>query len=315
MYTEAMQEKQGTRRRRKRGCGGRLLTLLLLAVVGVLCWKVYSFQALFDSSLQTIFDRLDDWGWSGSTGVSNTATVATPRPTAAEAEISEETKAALKNKAQEDKRYKSLARHPEDYPEGLLRQVLRNDEVLDFALAYPENVKKIWNPADISLDAPEGIPHYLQWDARWGYGAYGSSTVGVSGCGPTCLSMAVVGLTGNTGANPLAVAQYSAEQGWYVPGAGTDWELLRSGAEHYGLCWQELSPEAEDLRRILDAGGCVIASMLPGDFTASGHFILISAYTPEGFFQVLDPNSGSLSRVWEFDALKSQFAALWGYTV
>lgn len=306
MHTEAVQEQYVARRRRKRGCGHKLLTFLLLAVVAVLCWKVHSLQALFG--------RLDDWGWSGSTGIGDAATVATPRPTAAEAEISEGTKIALKDRAREDKRYKPLARHPEDYPEGLLRQVLRNDEVLDFALTYPENVKKIWNPADISLDAPEGIPHYLQWDARWGYGAYGSSVVGVSGCGPTCLSMAVVGLTGNTGANPLAVAQYSADQGWYVPGAGTDWELLRSGAEHYGLCWQELSPEADALCRILDAGGCVIASMLPGDFTASGHFILISDYTPEGF-QVLDPNSENLSRVWEFDTLKSQFAALWGYTI
>lgn len=311
MYMEAAQETRQAagRRRRKRGCGGRLLRLLLLTAAVVLCWKAYGEPEFF---------RRMDWGWSGLTAPGAAAReeppTAAPRPTAGGDTVSEETVTALRNRAKEDKRYKSLAKHPEDYPEGLLRQVLRNDEVLDFALGYTENIYKTWDPAAISLELPVGFPHYLQWDARWGYGAYGSSTVGVSGCGPTCLSMAVVGLTGNTAANPLAVAEYSAAQGWYVPGAGTDWELLRSGAAHYGLNWQELSPEAEDLYRILDAGGCVIASMLPGDFTASGHFILISGYTPEGF-QVLDPNSEGLSRVWELSALKSQFAALWGYTV
>ena len=313
MHTEATR----TKTRRGRGCGWRLLVLFLLAVVAALCWQVYTYPELIHTEV---------WGWRDLFGIGAAATVyptaadtkfsdtAAPRPTAAAGEVSEDTKDALRDRAREDRRYKPLSRHPDDYPEGLLRQVLRNDEVLDFALAYPENVGKTWEPADISLAAPEGMSHSLQWEARWGYGAYGSSVVGVSGCGPTCLSMAVVGLTGNTGANPLAVARFSEEQGWYVPGVGTDWELMRSGAEHYGLRWQELSPEADALRGVLDAGGCVIASMLPGDFTASGHFILISAYTPEGF-QVLDPNSVSLSRVWEFDALKSQFAALWGYTV
>ena len=305
-------EETRVRKRTKRGRGGRLLGLLLLAVAVFLCWQVYA-----DPELSPV----GDGGWSDFFGLREATAAgaeysepATPQPTAAAGEVSEDTRAALRDKARADKRYKPLSQHPDLYPDGLLRQVLRNDEVLPFALAYPENVQKTWDPADIFLAAPKGIPHYLQWDARWGYGAYGSSVVGVSGCGPTCLSMAVVGLTWNTGANPLAVAQFSEAQGWYVPGAGTDWELLRSGAEHYGLRWQELSPEAEAFYRVLDAGGCVIASMLPGDFTANGHFVLISAYTPEGF-QVLDPNSERLSRVWDFDALKGQFAALWGYTV
>lgn len=300
MYTQAVQENgQATRRvrRKKRGCGLRLLNFLLLAAVLALGWQVWKVYHPWEGGEVPSAEPLTDW-------------TETPLPTLGP---SEELVDALEARAREDRRYKPFARHPEDYPEGLLRQVLRSEEVLDFALAYPENVTKTWRPEDIALEQPTGIPHYIQWDARWGYGAYGSSTVGVSGCGPTCLSMAVVGLTGNTGANPLAVAEYSASQGWYVPGSGTDWELLRSGAEHFGLSWQELGPEAEELYRILDAGGCVMASMLPGDFTASGHFILISGYTAEGF-QVLDPNSERLSRVWTLEDLKPQFAALWGYT-
>ncbi len=41
-----------------------------------------------------------------------------------------------------------------------------------------------------------GIPLLLQTDSRWSNVPYGSSTIGISGCAPTCLSMAAIALTG-----------------------------------------------------------------------------------------------------------------------
>ena len=45
-----------------------------------------------------------------------------------------------------------------------------------------------------------------------------------------------------------------------------------------------------DRSRLLDEGSIVVASMLPGDFTTSGHFILIYGSNLLGF-KVYDPNS------------------------
>ncbi len=168
---------------------------------------------------------------------------------------------------------------------------------------------------DLSADcAPGVLPYLLQWDARWGYADYGSGALGLTGCGPTCLSMVVVGLTGNRDANPLAVAEYSSRSGWYVSGAGTSWELMRSGAEHYGLLWEELPLDDDVLRAALDGGRPVVASMLPGDFTESGHYIVIEGYE-DGGYRVLDPNSPTRSaKLWSYETLRGQIGNLWAYS-
>lgn len=70
---------------------------------------------------------------------------------------------------------------------------------------------------------------------RWGYETYGSDFLAVTGCGPTCLSMITCGLTGSETWNPLAVAQFSEKEGYYVPGEGTSWSLMTEGANNLGL--------------------------------------------------------------------------------
>ena len=61
----------------------------------------------------------------------------------------------------------------------------------------------------------------------------------------------------------------------------------------------------------LDAGGLIVCSMWPGDFTSTGHFILIRGYDDKGFF-VNDPNRRSNSeKQWDYDTLSSQMKCLW----
>ena len=49
-----------------------------------------------------------------------------------------------------------------------------------------------------NLDNLLSDPLFLQWDPRWGYTEYGEdSFLGLSGCGPTCLSMVLYYLTGD----------------------------------------------------------------------------------------------------------------------
>ena len=224
----------------------------------------------------------------------------------------------LRAMAETDSRFAAIAENTDEYPQELLELALKNPDAVDFAAGYPEHRDDVVDSAAIDLEGTlvPGIPPLLmQWDSRWGYAGYGSGLMGLTGCGPTCLSMEILGLTGNTAANPLSVAQYSDAQGWYLPGFGSDWELMRSGAEHYGLQWQELPLDENIMRRALEDGQAIIASMAEGDFTDTGHFIVLSGYD-SGAFRVLDPNSYSRSaRTWSFETLRYQINGLWTYWV
>ena len=65
------------------------------------------------------------------------------------------------------------------------------------------------------------------------------------------------------------------------------------------------------MKDALDAGGLIVCSMRPGDFTTVGHFIVIRGYDDGGFY-VNDPNRRSNSgRQWDFDTLYPQIRNLW----
>ena len=77
----------------------------------------------------------------------------------------------------------------DQYPEDLLSLYERNNETETFVEEYP--LKKDGEPEiDLSdLSSASEVPLLLQWDQRWGYHRYAGEVMGLSGCGPTALSM------------------------------------------------------------------------------------------------------------------------------
>ena len=123
--------------------------------------------------------------------------------------------------------------------------------------------------------------------------------------------MAAAGLTGNAGYTPDKVADYAAENGFYVPGSGTGWELFTGGAQAFGLRGEQISVDKSAMEESLRDGAVLIASLTPGDFTMAGHFIVIYS-SGIGGFRVYDPSSIARSdRAWSFDALQPQIAQVW----
>lgn len=56
----------------------------------------------------------------------------------------------------------------------------------------------------------------------------------------------------------------------------------------------------------------VIASVAPGDFTITGHFIVVAGADDAGRFVVRDPNSAERSaRAWDAQRVLSQCRNLW----
>ncbi|MDC7280633.1 C39 family peptidase [Butyrivibrio fibrisolvens] len=59
----------------------------------------------------------------------------------------------------------------------------------------------------------------------------------------------------------------------------------------------------------------LICSMTPGDFTKTGHFIVLTGVTDDGQIIVNDPNSPKNSKKhWDVDILVSQMKSIWKYS-
>ena len=193
-----------------------------------------------------------------------------------------------------------------------LRQLKqKNPEAVSFASDYKNRKKYIGQPIDISEDCETGqVPLLMQWDKRWGYETFGESIIGLSGCGPTCLAMAYVHLTGDTEENPRTMAEFAEEKGYYTT-VGTSWTFWTEGVRDWGLEGQELPLDEGRMKKALDQGNLVVCSMRPGDFTTTGHYILIRGYDENGFF-VNDPNRKSNSeKQWKYDTISGQIKNLW----
>ena len=78
-----------------------------------------------------------------------------------------------------------------DYPQSLIDLYDRNRETKDFVFEYPMKKSKT-PPIDLSDLNTSTVPLLMQWDQRWGYQQYAGDLFGLSGCGPTCLSMVTI---------------------------------------------------------------------------------------------------------------------------
>ena len=206
----------------------------------------------------------------------------------------------------------SLVLEGEEYPQELLDMLSRNPEMREFVLQYPKKKGKVY--ADTIGNVKKGeFPLLIQWDERWGYGEYGTSSVAVSGCGPTALSSVIAGLTGENNITPYSVAQFAEENGYYVEGAGTNWELFTSGSRSFGIEGKEITLSKKTVFHALKNGSPIICSMRPGDFTTAGHFIVLTG-VEDGKIKVNDSNSRENSKkLWEYEVLEPQIKNLWAF--
>lgn len=200
------------------------------------------------------------------------------------------------------------------YPENMLEALANNPEMSYFVEGYPDSDGSVTGGITAAEKSQE-YPLFLQWDPRWGYASYGDgSNIGLAGCGPVSLSMVLYYLTGDETLTPDKIASYSMKNGYYMPGTGTAWALMRDVPALYGVTVRQPGIDDRIMKRELDEGHIIICAMGPGEFTAAGHFIVIYGYDENGF-KVNDPNCVARSRKsWAFDKIKSQIKSLWSFT-
>lgn len=198
-----------------------------------------------------------------------------------------------------------------DYPGELIELMHSNPETEEFVLHYP--VKKDLHQA-YSLEECtncEEVPLLMQWDERWGYEEYAGELMGISGCGPTCLSMVCIYLLNDVTYDPAYIARFSEENGFSDRGNGSKWTLISEGGELLGLDVTEIPLDENRIIRNLEVDNPIICVMGPGDFTTTGHFVVMTGYE-NGKISILDPNSRKRSDMtWEYEDISEQIRNLW----
>ena len=129
---------------------------------------------------------------------------------------------------------------------------------------------------------------YLQTDPRWKnipYAVKGErATIGGSGCGPTSMAM-VLATWADPKVTPATECAWALKNGYKAKGQGTYYSYFQPAAKRYGLTCRQLNAVNiygnngavyhAQAREALERGDLVIACMGRGNWTRSGHFVLV----------------------------------------
>ena len=168
---------------------------------------------------------------------------------------------------------------------------------------------------------------YLQTDKRWAgidYSAKGeNTTIGESGCGPSCMAMVIATLKDST-VTPKETCAWALKNGYKAFKQGTYYSYFVSAGAAYGINITKVNrsnlygakstsaKEAhEEAVTALKSGHWVISCMGKGNWTKSGHYVL--AYgLEENKVLINDPGSIKAGRVRaDIELWQSQVKYYW----
>jgi len=142
--------------------------------------------------------------------------------------------------------------------------------------------------------------HYLQYDTRWGYITFSShsdpkQTIATSGCGAASFAMVAATFL-DPNIKPPDIAKMIVDNFFRTYNNGVDWGFFEFAAKKHGLPFKQ-SYSTDEAIEALKNGALVVASMGPGYFTKTGHYILLWGLSEDGT-QILvnDPNSEMRTR-------------------
>ena len=160
-----------------------------------------------------------------------------------------------------------------------------------------------------SVKLKRKTPYYLQWDNRWAYDNLYPTNIGISGCGPTSLSMIISRLT-NTLIYPNEMAQKASK---FMNDGGMDWAFIDHIAKEYNLKVTDINLDKDKMIKALEDGPLLI-SVGRGYFTLYGHILVIDSYK-DGKFIINDPNSVKNSIIeWDYDDISDQILKIWKFS-
>jgi hypothetical protein len=203
-------------------------------------------------------------------------------------------------------------------PSELITYTQKYPEIAKFSYEYKTKASTFnAQSIDITGEVKKGtIPKFIQWDQRWGYRTFSAGLFAPRGCGPTCMSMIYSGLTGKTDKDPYTLGQWALKQGYYREGLGSSFNFLIQGASKLGLKARVLNKQPKNIQSYLRSGYVLIANVKKGDFTTSGHYIVIAGINTDGKLIIHDPNSvNNTNKLWDVNRVARQTKVVVGYKI
>ena len=165
---------------------------------------------------------------------------------------------------------------------------------------------------------------YKQNDSKWGGMSYAvdgeKSTIKSAGCGPTALADVLAAIV-SPYIDPVTCAAWARYHNYKVKNCGTSYNYPAAQAKAYGVTVRRLNTSnvygkttnavhAEALAE-LQKGNWLIACMGKGNWTSSGHYIVVYGYEG-GMVYINDPASTKAARACNtWTLLRSQVKYYW----
>jgi hypothetical protein len=169
--------------------------------------------------------------------------------------------------------------------------------------------------------------YYNQADPLWrDYLWGGTDTFHEYGCGPTACAMIANSFGNSTDQiTPIAMAEWAVNDHDFARGSGSYNTLIPNSLTAYGLTVvsKQDSISVDTICEELRSGHLLVCLMGPGDFTDSGHFIILTALHEDGTISVADPVSLERTKtsydpaliVSQLDSGRSNGAPIWAVSL
>lgn len=204
-----------------------------------------------------------------------------------------------------DSDYKEISDSIDNLPPLMIKTAAMRPEAKGFILGFLKNDTNL-APDSSDFNINNGSVFLLQWDKDWAYYPYADGCMGTNGCGPTSISMILYGL--GIKKSPIDVADFATKNG-HVEYGMTSWSLIEDISNEFGL---SVRGDYNSIEELPKDKGLTLLSMRPGDFTLTGHFVVLVGQNSDGTWRINDPNSVENSRkAWTSSELSPQIKAIW----
>lgn len=208
--------------------------------------------------------------------------------------VSEDLTQRFAEKLDEGEKLAEIAANADKYEnQALLELALSQPTAIDFVAAYPE-AEKTTQP--YGEEAAKGtVPELYCWDARWGNVDYAGEPLALTGSGPTSLSMAYIGLTGNTDRTAADLAALIEGADLATGDSLMSGTFLTDQVGELGLTCSTYASNTDNLLQILDTGTYLLVEAPAGTLTDEAHWIVVVTEEADGSVTVYDPTSPAVS--------------------
>jgi len=227
--------------------------------------------------------------------------------------------------AETDARAEYIIENNEQYPKYILDLFYNNPDNLEFVYNYPflkDNYETTMSYTEAELS---GLPELYMDDPRWAYENIGGyeEIIMTSGCGYVCLTMAYIGLTGDSSIDPVILARIAYENmltgklsaGIYMEKIGDLCALIGLNGTYYNYDVKREGKAIEsidEIAQLISEDSVLIAGMVGETF--GSHAIVIRECDGNNIYMNDPAVRENTEKTWTFDEIKSELKGIWVIT-